>query len=140
MPMDRQAIFTKAYLGLKAQGFQRSMAAYGTYTYARCAYRGENGMKCALGHCIPDEQYKPYFEGLTATYPNQYESSWNLESAEKTRKAKEIGAILGVETESDSYFLGDLQTIHDLASEINPMKENLEDFAARNGLTVPQDS
>lgn len=140
MPMDRQAIFTKAYLGLKAQNFERSMATYGNSTDARCAYRGENGMKCALGHCIPDEQYKPYFEGLAATHPSQYKSGIYPSSGEKTRKAKELGAILGVETEEDAYFLFDLQSIHDTASEVNPMKDNLVTFAARNHLTVPQDS
>ncbi len=140
MPMDRQAIFTKAYLGLKAQNFERSMAAFaGSRFPAKCAYRGDGGKKCALGHCIPDEQYKPYFEGLGVAEPTRYESR-DPYLADKIRKSKEIGAILGVETESDSYFLGELQSIHDNSSESSPMKENLEAFAARNGLTVPQDS
>jgi hypothetical protein len=140
MPMDRQAIFTKAYLGLKAQNFERSMAIFGAHNHAQCAYRGENGMKCALGHCIPDEQYKPYFEGLAPTNPNAYGSKEFPEYAERTRKAKEIGAILGVETESDSFFLMALQSIHDKASDTDQMKDRLVIFAGQNGLTVPQDS
>lgn len=28
-----------------------------------CAYRGENGCKCAIGCLIPDEVYKPEIEG-----------------------------------------------------------------------------
>lgn len=28
-----------------------------------CLYRGPDGLKCALGHLIPDATYKPWFEG-----------------------------------------------------------------------------
>lgn len=31
-----------------------------------CAYRGEDGMKCAVGVLIPDDKYSSSFEGLTA--------------------------------------------------------------------------
>jgi hypothetical protein len=27
-----------------------------------CMYRGNNGRKCAVGHCIPDEKYRPSLE------------------------------------------------------------------------------
>lgn len=30
-----------------------------------CAYRGDAGLKCAIGHCIADEHYEPRFEGKT---------------------------------------------------------------------------
>lgn len=30
-----------------------------------CAYRGEGGLKCAVGCLIPDELYRPSFEGAT---------------------------------------------------------------------------
>jgi hypothetical protein len=33
----------------------------------RCAYRGPNGMKCAAGHLIPDEQYSPKMEGWSVS-------------------------------------------------------------------------
>lgn len=29
-----------------------------------CAYRSTTGRKCAVGHLIPDEEYKPRFEGV----------------------------------------------------------------------------
>ena len=32
-----------------------------------CMYRGDNGRKCAVGLCIPDELYIPAMEGLTLT-------------------------------------------------------------------------
>lgn len=31
-----------------------------------CSYRAENGDKCAVGHLIPDELYKPEMEGRGA--------------------------------------------------------------------------
>lgn len=31
-----------------------------------CAYRGQNGLKCAIGALIPDEAYLPRMEGLDA--------------------------------------------------------------------------
>lgn len=29
----------------------------------QCVYRGDNGAKCAAGHLIPDEDYRPSMEG-----------------------------------------------------------------------------
>lgn len=31
-----------------------------------CLYRGENGLKCLVGHMIPDEAYREDFESYTA--------------------------------------------------------------------------
>lgn len=28
-----------------------------------CLYRGPDGMKCAVGHCIPNGEYRPSFDG-----------------------------------------------------------------------------
>ncbi len=36
-------------------------------TKRQCAYRGDNGCKCAAGVLIPDEQYRPELEGASAT-------------------------------------------------------------------------
>lgn len=33
----------------------------------KCAYRGENGTKCAVGCLIPDDKYYPAIEGITYT-------------------------------------------------------------------------
>lgn len=33
---------------------------------ASCAYRGDNGLKCAIGCLIPDEHYSSSLEGYTA--------------------------------------------------------------------------
>lgn len=31
----------------------------------KCAYRGDGGRKCAIGHWIPDELYKPEWDDMT---------------------------------------------------------------------------
>lgn len=36
---------------------------------AECAYRGDNGARCAIGACIPDDQYQPWIEGLSSSDP-----------------------------------------------------------------------
>lgn len=36
---------------------------------ARCVYRGDCGMKCAVGALINDEHYSPELEGLTVPNP-----------------------------------------------------------------------
>lgn len=46
----------RMYDGLKAQGFKRSLGETG------CSYRGDDGLKCAIGHVIADEDYSPGME------------------------------------------------------------------------------
>lgn len=55
---DNQRLFNDAYLGLKSQGFQRSIDLN-----HQCVYRSPDGLKCAIGHCIPDTDYHPDMEG-----------------------------------------------------------------------------
>lgn len=52
-----QALFDKALTGIRQQG---GFAVNGTLG---CAYRTRDGRKCAVGHLIPDEIYKPDMEG-----------------------------------------------------------------------------
>lgn len=47
--MTRQEIFDTAYIGVLKQGRQSLMPS------GACAYRGSNGLKCALGFMIDDD-------------------------------------------------------------------------------------
>jgi hypothetical protein len=47
--LTNQEIFDKALFGIREQGYEQSSRDYG------CAYRGNGGLKCAVGHCIDDE-------------------------------------------------------------------------------------
>jgi hypothetical protein len=58
---SRQEIFDYVTPLLFAQG-ERSMLEGGT----TCAYRGEHGMRCAVGFLIPDELYYRVLEGKSA--------------------------------------------------------------------------
>jgi hypothetical protein len=67
-----QRIFNNALYGVRKQNCF-SMKAIKVYpglttTEKRCAYRGDNAAKCALGHSIPDDKYDPIFE-LTTLQP-----------------------------------------------------------------------
>lgn len=57
-------IIQQMYDGLKSQGFQRSTPE-GT---SNCLYRGPNGLKCAIGHVIPDENYSDNLEMKSINY------------------------------------------------------------------------
>jgi len=57
-----------------------------------CAYRGENGLTCALGCLISDEDYRPEMEGRGVSVPIVYEA---------------------LHTDCDESFLMDLQGCHD---------------------------
>lgn len=59
-PMTAQEAFDKAVAGVRAQGYQLSLDEK-----TNCMYRGPNGLRCAVGHLIPDELYQPAFEGVT---------------------------------------------------------------------------
>jgi hypothetical protein len=54
----RQKVFDKALAHLRKQG-KKSMGFIG------CSYRGEGGLKCAIGIFITDSKYKNSFEGAT---------------------------------------------------------------------------
>lgn len=74
----QQEVFDAALRGLSSQGFVRSVAG------GVCAYRGSDGLKCSIGHLIPDEAYDPAIEGfgihlLTDKKSGEfYRAIWNL--------------------------------------------------------------
>lgn len=60
MHARRQYWFDHAVQNLILQGKQSVNGSNG------CAYRTEDGSKCAIGHLIPDEAYYEGFEGMSA--------------------------------------------------------------------------
>ena len=63
--MTDQEIFDHVASHLFTQG-ERAMSGIG------CAYRGQNGTKCAVGCLIPDENYHPRMEKLPVGYREVY--------------------------------------------------------------------
>lgn len=98
--MDKQEIFDFVISKLHEQGKQC------VDELGNCRYRGPNGMKCAIGHLIPDDSYREYFESQSVTYlPIQKALSKN---------ASHPVYCLDISDNDDNLgFLIDLQDFHD---------------------------
>lgn len=121
MPLNKQQVFDKVALHLLKQN-ARSLAkeASGGAAQGDCAYRGENGLMCAVGCLIPDDLYDPETEGTTAS---------NI-------IACDVRLQVLFEPEVASYFFLDkLQNIHD----VEPVQDwyfHLRDFAIKHSLSI----
>ncbi len=113
-----QQVFDDAYRGLAAQGFVRSMAKRSPDSIGpQCAYRGSDGRRCAIGHCIPDEIDVP-------------ECSIRALYGDDDHVTRLFGALpLDV--------LVNLQKAHDRGVNPGSMAANLVEFANEYGLTIP---
>lgn len=100
--MDNQTIFDTVINHLVKQGVQSSAEVAGTN--GKCAYRGVNGLSCAVGCLISDEDYRE-----------------NMDSDDDTT----IGDVLNKFSHLPEYFylhrdlLVDLQQLHDTFSEFS---------------------
>lgn len=92
--MNNQEAFDKAVSGVIKQGSK-------SFTSNGCKYRGPNGLKCAVGHLIPNDIYEPDMEtGITYLY-------------------QEYPVIQKLFKDVDLGMLTDLQIAHDKADELN---------------------
>jgi hypothetical protein len=125
--MTDQEIFDTVAKHLIAQGKQSLLPQVaGDSEYNGCAYRGENGTKCAIGCLIPDELYNPiientsvqvFFDTVSAT---EFVRGHNVSAVDPeialddflaiTQKIGDFIGRTGNDTES---LLGDLQSAHD---------------------------
>lgn len=118
MTASKQQIFDQACAGVLRQGCASMVMD------AFCAYRGYNGTKCAIGHCIPDDLYQP---GMENKAPEQL-----------LRDYPELTKILG----KDIHFLYALQRCHDQASNLSDdsfrtvFKRKARDLAAEYSLNT----
>lgn len=89
-----------------------------------CSYRNPEGLKCAAGCLIPDDQYKPGFEGR-----------WIEDTplSDLAGFALELNAL--IETLGhDRILVKRLQQVHD-GNRFEDYEELFERLAQRNGLT-----
>lgn len=125
--MNRQAVFNKAWAGLKAQGFKQSVRAHVTPGGGKsiiCAYRGDNGCKCFAGHLIPDDRYSPKLEN----YSMAKSIARDMLDPELCGKSQTI---------DDINFLSLGQKAHDYSSTPKLMESALRRFARTYHLEVP---
>src|SRR5690606_37517326 len=88
-----------------------------------CRYRGPDGLKCAVGHIIPDELYTPDLEGKLFARDGQPIECFN-----------EIAAKLEL-TRDNVLLLAALQDIHDF-SEPHEWEQRFANLAKSWNLTL----
>ena len=112
----KQEAFNATFIGLRDQGFHRSLAD-GTTTF--CAYRGAEGRKCAIGFLIPDESYSDVIEG-------------------RGGGSREVIKMTGFEYSGEIVnFFTRLQCAHDDFEAPEVIEDALRKFAVVHKLTVP---
>ncbi len=124
MPLNLQESFNKAVVGLSTQGFRRSMRQpdESGYVSESCAFRGQDGLKCALGQLI-DTKVLMSLPGYSKT-----------ESELAMYRVKEaIGAV----SIGERGFLDDLVGAHDGGRTPEQMVANLKDVARCYSLRLP---
>lgn len=123
--MTDQELFTNAWLGLKAQDWQKSE----NMARGKCMYRGPEGRKCAIGHNILDEEYHPDMDGSPDGEGSGIDCG-NDRIIEWRCKHK-----LGPNRTS---FLQALQSAHDCATNEQTMRTRLCKVAEDFGLEVQE--
>ena len=96
--MNTRELLSKAINSVINQGRQ-------SITNSGCAYRGPDGVKCAIGHLISDEFYNPRIEG---------DGIQTYGSSVREMVEESIGREL---TEDEFMYLTALQNAHDRASQ-----------------------
>lgn len=100
MTLSRQEVFNLALNGVRAQDYKQSVNKNGY-----CAYRGNDGLKCGIGHCVDDDLALLMDQG---TYSNiQY---LLREDEEDFKGASELRQIFNTK---DVAFLSEVQAAHD---------------------------
>ena len=83
-----------------------------------CRYRGDNGLKCAVGAIIPDKKYSEKIEGAVVSHPS-------------------VANCLPIRYQGGNLikFLLKLQTLHDKTA-VHLWKDGLKEIAKDEGLVV----
>lgn len=115
--IDRQEIFNTAVAGLHSQGFERSVNSTG-----QCLYRTDDGKRCAVGWCIPDDKYSVDFE---------------CKNVCAAMISKDVFDLTITDNFEEIWFLECLQKCHDSGITPNRMVRKLSEFAKVNGLEQP---
>lgn len=126
--MNTQEIFDTVVAHLRKQG-KKAMRFYEQTSREACAYRSPEGLSCAFGCLMTDEEYKPSFEGLSVMgVLNKPECPQSLKDrlgiTEEDLKTHYSGKI---------YLLQALQNIHD-TMEVSEWEDKLKLIAEENGL------
>lgn len=124
-------IVQQMYDGLKSQNFERSVGDIS------CLYRGHSGLKCAVGHIIPDELYDDDIEGDPADSERviaitPFKDLVKLRQNEFVDRSDE-------ETRTVVNLMLALQQIHDFTPEDEEelsMQQRFVEFCEREGIPL----
>lgn len=115
--MELQEMFDRVAIHMLTQNAKSMLGSY-------CAYRGANGLRCALGHLIPDSKYSTSFETL------------GLEAIERQGRGSALLDALGIVAKSKQFDLAvTLQNVHDCYSPIE-WRKRLQEVALDFGLSA----
>ena len=128
---SKQHIFDRVWNGLKEQGFVQSMSEVKDFG-PRCAYRGDEGRKCAAGHLIPDEDYNPAYEGMGIIALAQ-----TIRCDYGPRPSGFNNMEEGARRMAIRHLMSCLQGAHDCGDIPELMESHLRSNAIRHGLTIP---
>jgi len=131
----RQEMFDKMYIGIVKQG----KASY-SIKHANCMYRGPDGLKCGIGHLIPDDKYIPYLEHFSIDElilnPSDFDTKCIISSLflEQDSEFLDYAQQCHDEAYHESKDAGD--TANDLFVEM--YKERMQAVADKYNLTIPK--
>lgn len=113
--MDRQHILNTVAEKLIEQGVP-AMVFSDDMGMKVCAYRGDDGRRCAVGHLIPDYAYRSDMENVSVDL--LIERGWMPEGL---RDAEFLEALQGAHDNADPrYFCSELsQALYDIADAYN---------------------
>lgn len=118
--MNNQEIFDRVYKHMLTQG-RRSLL---NHTNGTCAYRSNDGLKCAVGCLIDDENYHYGLERYAA-------------HSVVVRLALAKSGVDNIHEGNTLELLMALQNVHDMADPI-AWESRLKALATAFGLTVPE--
>lgn len=147
---DAQTLFDEAVAGLASQGWLRSViirrwdngeiipveeASTDTLGDADilCRYREPDGVRrCAVGWLIPDEYYRPYFDGEGEEAADES----GMHATAVNRLIHEAKGAWLFDPKLNAFAMG-LQHAHDKGETPADMKEKLRELAKEYSLAVP---
>lgn len=132
--MTKQEVFDIVYKGLAAQGWVRSISNDGG-----CAYRGNEGRKCAAGYLFSDADLEKMEPIVIA---HRYWDSCVPEAqvkADVNCKTSSGHIIQHVRHDLAEHitFISRLQAAHDQSRTAEYMKRQFDRIAVDQGLTIP---
>lgn len=110
--MTLQEIYNRALFGIRRQGYQQSLIDGAGH----CKYRGDDGLKCGVGHCIDDDSLARAMDAHSRT-----NILYLLKAPEFAPFLNNIFGEIDAEKEQ---FLADVQWVHDTGLKQSP--ENFE--------------